>query len=323
MVSRRLVDLSLAIELLRTRIDYLEKGKSVTVPEASAWAAAHSVEFRKPYTVARVCRICRISRATLYRWRKGPPAFYPSAATLFSDEEIADRLRKIVAQSPFPSERYRKLWARLRRSDIHISRERVRRVIRDFEILPPRGSGILTDRPDIMWGIDSTKVGTAKDGPALILFAIDHCTAECLSIDVVQEETTAAWLRVIYSGFQYAFENLSKGCAQGLVLRHDILPLFRETAFRNPLRAFGVQFSPSPILSPQMNGCAERFVGTLRGNLLSIRYFDSVGDLAIAVTNFRNQYNEHWLLARGGYRSPAQLREWAKRRSRDPLLRPG
>jgi transposase InsO family protein len=311
--------LQLTIELLLSRIAYLESGRRVDIALASLHASAHSIACRCPYTLARVCRAWSLSRSTVYRRRKAPQAgaTAPRHITLISDQEIAARLREIIHRSPFPAERHRKLWARLRREGILVSRERVRRILSEFQILPPRGNGILTDHPDVMWGIDSTTVGTAFEGGASVLFAIDHCTAECLAIDVIQEETAAAWVDLIRRGIHYAFGRLSPGCAAGLTLRHDNLPLFREESFRSPLRVFGVAFSRSPILSPQMNGCAERFVRTIRDNLLSIQFFERLADLSASTAHFRTQYNEQWLLARAGYRTPIQLRENTGKTGRD------
>jgi transposase InsO family protein len=68
--------------------------------------------------------------------------------------------------------------------------------------------------------------------------------------------------------------------------------------------------SPSPafVRAPEGNGCAERFIRTLKENLLRIRTFRTVEDLRLALIDFKQTYNENWLIGRHGHRSPAQFR---------------
>ena len=43
-------------------------------------------------------------------------------------------------------------------------------------------------------------------------------------------------------------------------------------------------------------------------NLLWVRTFDTIEELRTALIEFANRYNETWLVARHGYRTPAQVR---------------
>jgi hypothetical protein len=66
--------------------------------------------------------------------------------------------------------------------------------------------------------------------------------------------------------------------------------------------------SPSFVREPEGNGVAERFIRTLKENLLWIRPFATVAELVEAQREFRRSYNEDWLIQRHGYRSPSQAR---------------
>jgi putative transposase len=57
------------------------------------------------------------------------------------------------------------------------------------------------------------------------------------------------------------------------------------------------------------NGCAERFIRTLKENLLWVRTFDTVEQLRLALLDFREIYNTTWLIQRLGYQTPAQARQ--------------
>lgn len=65
--------------------------------------------------------------------------------------------------------------------------------------------------------------------------------------------------------------------------------------------------SPAFARAPE-NGCAERFIRTLKENLLWVEHFDTVEDLRHALLAFRDLYNETWLIERHGFRPPADIR---------------
>ncbi|SRR6266540_3649377 len=71
----------------------------------------------------------------------------------------------------------------------------------------------------------------------------------------------------------------------------------------------GITSSPAFVREPEGNGCAERFIRTLKENLLWLKTFDTVEALRLALHEFQRQYNETWLIGRHGYKAPAQVRQ--------------
>jgi transposase InsO family protein len=78
--------------------------------------------------------------------------------------------------------------------------------------------------------------------------------------------------------------------------------------FQHELSFLGMTSSPSFVREPEGNGGAERFIRTLKENLLWVRHFATVVELIEALREFRRRYNEQWLIERHGYRPPAQVR---------------
>ena len=78
--------------------------------------------------------------------------------------------------------------------------------------------------------------------------------------------------------------------------------------FQKEITWLGARSSPAFVRAPEGNGCAERFIRTLKENLLWVRTFRTVEELRLALLDFRQIYNEHWLIERHGHRSPAQFR---------------
>ena len=78
--------------------------------------------------------------------------------------------------------------------------------------------------------------------------------------------------------------------------------------FQRELSFLGMTSSPSFVREPEGNGVAERFIRTLKENLLWVRHFATVVELIEALQEFQRRYNEQWLIERHSNRSPAQVR---------------
>src|SRR3954453_17042400 len=59
-------------------------------------------------------------------------------------------------------------------------------------------------------------------------------------------------------------------------VRHDHGSQYMSAAFQQELAFLGIESSPAFVRAPEGNGCAERFIRTLKENLLWLRTFDTV-----------------------------------------------
>ena len=64
--------------------------------------------------------------------------------------------------------------------------------------------------------------------------------------------------------------------------------------FRAEIRFLGVESSPAFVREPEGNGCAERFIRTLKENLLWVRRFETIEQLRQALLAFQDSYNRTW-----------------------------
>ena len=72
---------------------------------------------------------------------------------------------------------------------------------------------------------------------------------------------------------------------------------------------------------PEGNGVAERFIRTLKENLLWVRSFQTIEALRLALIEFADWYNTYWLVARHRHTRPDQGRPAAGHGSgRMPLV---
>jgi putative transposase len=273
------------------------------------------------YGLQRVTCIWGVSRATVYRHRRPAAAVArkrPGPQGPTSDEGLVAAIRQLLRDSPFHGEGYRKLWARLRMAGIRTSRRRVLRLMREHGLLAhqrvgrPRGSKahdgtITTERVDAMWGSDLTSVMTGE-GQAAVFVAVDHCSVECVGIHASRRADRFQALEPLRQGVRERFGSFAKGAAAGLQLRHDHGSQYVSHHFQNEIRFLGIQSSPAFVREPEGNGCAERFIRTLKENLLWVRRFETVEELRLALIAFQRTYNQSWIIERHGYKTPAQVR---------------
>jgi transposase InsO family protein len=126
---------------------------------------------------------------------------------------------------------------------------------------------ITTDRVDEMWGTDMTAVATGE-GQAAVFIAVDHCSAECVGIHASARATRHEALEPIRQGVRQSFGTIGADVAKGLKVRHDHGSQYMSRDFQREIRFLGAESSPAFVRAPEGNGCAERFIRTLKENLL-------------------------------------------------------
>ena len=95
----------------------------------------------------------------------------------------------------------------------------------------------------------------------------------------------------------------------GVRLRHDHGSQFMSDDFQAEIAFLGIESSPAFVREPEGNGCIERFFRTLKEQLLWLKDFTTLEELAEALEEFRQRYNDHWLLERLSFQSPRQARQ--------------
>jgi transposase InsO family protein len=279
----------------------------------------------KPYGLALVSRVWHVARSTVYAQRcirelrdRGVAAHRRGPIGPCDDATMVSAIRKVLAASPFHGEGYRKVWARLRMAGLRTSKRRVLRVMREAGLTTVRrlapadvkrhDGTIVTERPDVMWATDTTATVTTGEGQVCVFAAVDHCTSECLGIHAAKSGNRFEALEPIRQAARQYLGGYAEEIAHDLSLRHDHGSPYLSDDFQRELRFLGITSSPAFVREPEGNGCIERFFRTLKENLLWIRDFATVEELRLALLEFRRLYNEHWILERHGYLTPAQVR---------------
>jgi transposase InsO family protein len=202
--------------------------------------------------------------------------------------------------------------------DIRASKPGVLRPMREASLLASTRAGhahgpkahdgtITTERPDEMWGTDATSTVTGE-GTATVFVVVDHCNSECIGIHAARHGTRFEALDVIHQGAHAHFGEWKQGVAQGLSLCHDHGSQFMSDDYQAELTFLGIKSSPACVREPQGNGVAERFIKTLKEQVLWVRRFETVEELRQALLESNERYSRQWLGERWGHRSPAAIR---------------
>ncbi len=154
--------------------------------------------------MARVAREGELARSSFYHQRGLAGQFFwvlqrRGPKTAWTDAALTEKVREVLAASPFYGEGHRKVWARLRHAGIRTSKARVLRLMREAQLLAPsrtvpraenRHAGtILTERPNEVWATDHTATVTVAEGQVTVFVAVDHCTTEGVGIHAAKRAT--------------------------------------------------------------------------------------------------------------------------------------
>ena len=78
---------------------------------------------------------------------------------------------------------------------------------------------------------------------------------------------------------------------------------------RKEIAFVGIKCSPAFVRAPESNGCAERLIRTLKENILWGPHLRDHRGTGPALLEFRETYNNSWLIQRHGFISPAAFRQ--------------
>jgi putative transposase len=275
--------------------------------------------------LARVCRVAGVSRSAACEQRRrrssSEPAAprarrHPGPVGALPDGELLAAIRREIAESPFVGEGHKKITARLRLRGICTSRKRVLRLMRDAGLLAPtpkvrkrarrlHDGRITTEAPDALWATDATEAWTRQDGRCAVFTIVDHCTGEAW-VDAAPRMDRWAAADLLREAITDRFGSVEAGAAAGLKLRHDGGSCFRSAHYQAEIDHLAIERSPAFRYEPETNGVVEKFIQTLKEQVLWIERFDTLEQLRARIRQFARDYNEHWLLERHGYRSPRQ-----------------
>lgn len=247
--------------------------------------------------------IAEFSRAT----RRTAARFAPAEAVL-------DAIRVVVKEHPAWG--VRKVWAMLRREhELVVGKNRVYALMKAAGLLlppernripSPRGT-VAVELPNRLWATDMTTVYTAQDGWVGVTPTVDCGCRSALHVVVAKEQDALTLLDSLRLALVAQFGNV-EAVPDGLEWRTDHGPQFTGGDARDLCKAWKLDHTFAPIGRPTGNAVAERFIRTLKEEVLWLRDFDTVDDVREAVEAWLPTYNRRRPHQALGYRTPDEVR---------------
>lgn len=146
---------------------------------------------------------------------------------------------------------------------------------------------------------------TRTDGWVWVFCCVDHYTAEAWG-HVAKVGDRHAALQPVYDAVVDRWGALGPDVARGLRLRHDWGPQYRSIHFQGSLRWLGMADDAAYVGEPECNGCAERWIKTLKEQCLWARLYDGLDDLRQGWPRSSRPTTNEWLIQRHGHCTPKE-----------------
>jgi len=217
----------------------------------------------------RLCQLAQVSRAGLYRWRNAPPA-------VDTDMKLRDEIQRIALEFPYYGRR--RIRKELRRRGWKVNHKRVRRIMREDNLLCLRRRRFVVrttdsnhDRPiypnlaadlkrtgiDQLWVADITYIRLEMEFVylAVVLDAYSRRVIGWALERTLEDDLPIAALRM-------ALRTRSPG--PGLVHHSDRGVQYASRDYTGLLKERGIQISMSRKGNPYDNAACESFMKTLK-----------------------------------------------------------
>jgi transposase InsO family protein len=219
------------------------------------------------------------------------------AGLAVSNAELLRQIRRVLMR--FPGWGVRKTWAFLRREGIRAGRERVWKMMQAHGLtlpalgersVPLRRGHVAVPESNRRWATDLTTTWTARDGTVALVPVIDCGDRFVFDIEVTKSQEAPAVLAPLARALRACFEQPT-AVPHGLELRSDHGPQYTGSDCETLCRDWHVDHTFAPVGRPTGNAVAERFIATLKIELIWTRDWDSIEELRTAVPAWLRSYN--------------------------------
>lgn len=263
-------------------------------------------------SVRLLCRVFDLSRAAYYalvarRSLSAKVVRLPRRPRFTAAEVVLAAIRKVIAEQPAWG--VRKVWATLRREGLLVSRKRVWALMKAnglvFSVEREPGEvtrgHVAVPEPNRRLATDLTTVWTRRDGVVAIVPTIDCGCRTGLSLVVTKDQHGPEVLASVEAAMVAAFGRPER-VPEGVELRSDHGPQYTGSDCAAVCERWRLQHTFAPVGRPTGNAVVERFIRTMKEEVVWLRDWDSADELRAALEAWLIRYNEH---------RPHQALDWA------------
>ena len=262
-------------------------------------------------SVKLLCATFDLSRAAYYaeaRRQRGPTPAGPGGGKVIalprrprhtSAEVVLLRIREVLDRETATAWGVRKVWATLRREGLRVARRRVHAIMRahglvlarDSEPGEPARGHVMVPEPNRRLATDLTTVWTRKDGVVALVPTID-CGDRTAVVVVTKDQHGPAVLASVEAKLVAAFGSPTH-VPDGLELRTDHGPQYTGADCEALCTQWRLMHTFAPVGRPTGNAVVERFIRTLKEELIWLRDWESADELRGAIATWLHHYLHH------------------------------
>jgi transposase InsO family protein len=229
-------------------------------------------------TVSRISRIMDIPRSTIYYRKTGRSGRRKARIS----ENIESEIIRISGERTTYG--YRRIWAILRNSGIHVNIKTVRRIMRRNSLALPYAKHKnrtrkkdLTKPEDIniLWETDIHYVSTARDGMHYLMSIKDCFSKKWISYEFSRSCTANDCIKAVEKAFSIRFPD---GNPHDLILRTDNGPQYISDIFKNTVKTLGIKSEYIQKHTPEDNGDIESFHNSLKTDYIWVNDIETFED---------------------------------------------
>jgi transposase InsO family protein len=232
-------------------------------------------------------------------------------------------IHRLKAEHPFWG--YRRIWAYLTFVERRvINKKRVYRLLGENGLLVKGDEKLKAkrtsrqpkprpDKPNSWWGVDMTKVLT-DEAWAYVVVVNDWFTKKILGAFVADRSRACDWLKAIDRALNRQFpRGIRETPNLELNLMSDNGSQPTSLTFMYECRTLGIKQAFTAYANPKGNADTERLIRTVKEELIWLREWSTVEELAIEVEKFVEYFNANYLHSALEYKTPNEFEnEWFK-----------
>ena len=232
------------------------------------------------------------------------------------DRELVASIKELKRKHPFWGYRRVRAWLKYREG-LPASYKRVYRLMKEHGLLVPQkrykakrqptGRKPRAERPRQFWGIDMTKFIIPGLGWAYLVIVLDWFTRKVVGWRLALRCRTKEWQQAVEEAVLQEFPHGVRGQDLKLVSDNGCQPTSRS--FLKVTATLEIEQIFTSFNNPKGNAETERFLRTLKEELLWLEEFISLEEAHEQVSAWLSFYNTSYLHSALGYKSPLEYEQ--------------
>jgi len=268
------------------------------------------------YPVSRVCKVLSISRSSYYSSIsiKDKEERTVIEQTTIKQNELLEKIKEIKADHLYWG--YRRIWAYLKYKEHYsISPGRVYRLMKTHNLLvevkrykakrTPQKEKPRATEINQWWGIDMTKFYINSFGWVYLVIVIDWYSKMVVGYKLNVRSKSDDWIEALQEAIELRCPKGSREYSINLMSDNGSQPT--SLKFESFTQLMGINHITTSYCNPKGNAETERFMRTLKEEIIYQNEFDTFEEAASKVKNFINYYNQDYLHSSLNYLSPVDF----------------